>query len=269
MKVSLKAGSIPYPKLRLVETHAHIYLKEFANDLPEIIDRAKEAGVERIYMPNVDHTTIDDMLEVAGKYPGFCQPMMGLHPCSVTKGFEKDLYEVEDYLKKGGFVAVGEIGTDLYWDRTFWPEQQEAFKIQADLARQFKLPLIIHCRETIDETITLVKETESTNGVFHCFTGSKNQAKEIIDQGFKIGLGGVVTFKNGGLEPVMKEIDLKNIVLETDSPYLAPVPYRGKRNEPSYIKLVAERIAEVKDMEVKQVGEATTRNAYKLFDNAE
>ncbi|VAW27792.1 Uncharacterized metal-dependent hydrolase YcfH [hydrothermal vent metagenome] len=251
--------------MKLVETHAHIYLKEFINDLPEVIDRAKESGVERIYMPNVDHTTIDDMLEVAHNYPDYCIPMMGLHPCSVTNDFEKDLYEVEDYLKKGGFAAVGEIGTDLYWDKTFWPEQQEAFKIQAGFAKQFDLPLIIHCRETIDETITLIKETNSKNGVFHCFTGTLEQANKIIAQGFKIGLGGVATFKNGGLESVIKEIDLKNIVLETDSPYLAPVPFRGKRNEPSYIKLITEKIASIKEIEVEQIGEATTHNAYKLF----
>lgn len=254
--------------MRLIETHAHIYLKEFANDLSEIIDKAKEEGVERIYMPNVDHTTIDDMLEVANTYPDYCIPMMGLHPCSVGKDFEKDLYEVEDWLKKGEFVAVGEIGTDLYWDKTFWPEQQEAFKIQADFAKKYDLPLVIHCRETIDETIELIKRTDSKNGVFHCFTGNVDQANQIISQGFSIGLGGVATFKNGGLNPVMEEIDIKNIVLETDSPYLAPVPHRGKRNQPAYIKLVAQKIAEVKNIDIESVADTTTQNAFKLFKNA-
>ena len=254
--------------MKLIETHAHIYLKEFANDLSEIIDNAKEEGVERIYMPNVDHATIDDMLEVAHKYPGYCIPMMGLHPCSVGKEFEKDLYEVEDWLKKAEFAAVGEIGTDLYWDKTFWAEQQEAFKIQADLAKKYSLPLVIHCRETIDETIELVKETNSKNGVFHCFTGDVSQATKIVHQGFSIGLGGVATFKNGGLNPVMEEIDVKNIVLETDSPYLAPVPHRGKRNEPAYIKLVAQKIAEVKNIDIESVADATSQNALKLFKNA-
>ncbi len=253
--------------MRLVETHAHIYLKEFADDLSEIIDRAKEVGVDRIYMPNVDHTTIDAMLEVAAKYPDYCIPMMGLHPCSVAKSFEKDLYEVEDYLKKGGFAAVGEIGTDWYWDKTLWNEQQEAFKIQAGFATQFDLPLVIHCRETIDETIALVKETESSNGIFHCFTGSVSQANQIIEQGFSIGLGGVATFKNGGLEPVITEVDLAKVVLETDSPYLAPVPNRGKRNEPAYIKMVAEKIATVKEIDLELVGEQTTKNVYKIFSN--
>ncbi len=254
--------------MRLIETHAHIYLKEFANDLSEIIDKAKEEGVEKIYMPNVDHTTIDDMLEVAAKYPDFCIPMMGLHPCSVTKNFEKNLYEVEDWLKKADFAAVGEIGTDLYWDKTFWPQQQEAFKIQAELATTYNLPLVIHCRETIDETIKLVKETNSHTGIFHCFTGDIDQADKIIKQGFKIGLGGVATFKNGGLTPVMEEVEMKNIVLETDSPYLAPVPYRGKRNEPSYIKLVAQKIADVKGVSIEEVAEETSQNALKLFRNA-
>ena len=254
--------------MKLVETHAHIYLKEFANDLDEVIDRAKEQGLERIYMPNVDHSTIDNMLEVANKYPGYCIPMMGLHPCSVKKGFEKELYEVEAWLKKGGFAAVGEIGTDLYWDKTFWPEQQEAFKVQADFAKAYDLPLVIHCRETIDETIALIKETENTKGVFHCFTGNVDQANQILGQGFKIGLGGVATFKNGGLTPVIEEIDLKNLVLETDSPYLAPVPHRGKRNEPSFVRLVADKISEVKEINIEMVAAITTDNAFKLFNNA-
>jgi TatD DNase family protein len=252
----------------LVETHAHIYLKEFADDLDKIIERAKEAGVDCIYMPNIDYTTIDSMLKVADKYPNYCIPMMGLHPCSVTKNFEKDLYKIEDYLRRGGFAAVGEIGTDLYWDKTYWYEQQEAFRIQAEFAKQFNLPLVIHCRETIDETIALVKETKSNQGIFHCFTGSLKQASQIINQGFSIGIGGVSTFKNAGLEPVIKAISIENIVLETDSPYLAPVPYRGKRNEPAYIELVADKIANIQNIKKKIVGEKTTNNAYKLFNNS-
>jgi TatD DNase family protein len=253
--------------MNLIETHAHIYLKEFSNDLSQIIENAKEKGVERIYMPNVDHTTIDDMLEVANQYPEYCIPMMGLHPCSVNKNFEKDLYEVENWLEKGGFAAVGEIGTDLYWDKTFWPQQQEAFKIQANMGIKFNLPLVIHCRETIDENIALVKETNSNNGVFHCFTGSVDQANEIIKLGYKIGIGGVSTFKNGGLEKVIEKVSLEDMVLETDSPYLAPVPFRGKRNEPSYITHVANKIADVKKEKIEKVAESTLENAYKLFNN--
>lgn len=253
--------------MKLIETHAHIYLKEFQHDLSEMIDRAKEAGVEAIYMPNVDHTTIDDMLRVADDYQGYCIPMMGLHPCSVTKDFEKDLYEVEEWLAKGGFAAVGEMGTDLYWDKTYWKEQQEAFVIQTNLAKEYGLPIVIHCRETIDETIELVKSTGYRNGVFHCFTGNVGQAKEITGLGYKLGMGGVTTFKNGGMEPVLKEANLDCFVLETDSPYLAPVPFRGKRNEPSYLPLVLRKIALEKGTTEEEVSRTTTENALKLFNN--
>ncbi|MCB0495186.1 MAG: TatD family hydrolase [Cyclobacteriaceae bacterium] len=253
--------------MSLIETHAHIYLKEFKNDLPEMIDRAKEAGVEAIYMPNVDHTTIDDMLRVADDYPGYCIPMMGLHPCSVTKDFEKDLYEVEEWLNKGIFAAVGEMGTDLYWDKTYWKEQKEAFVVQVNLAKKHNLPIVIHCRETIDETIELVKATGYGKGVFHCFTGTVSQAKKITGLGYKLGMGGVTTFKNGGMEPVLHEMDMQHFVLETDSPYLAPVPYRGKRNEPSYLTLVQGKIAAEKNITQEEVSEKTTENAKKLFSN--
>ena len=207
------------------------------------------------------------MLELAERYPGYCLPMMGLHPCSVGKDFEKELYLVEDWLNKADFVAVGEIGTDLYWDKTYWNQQQEALRVQLGLARKHNLPFVIHCRDSIDETISIVSEehTDQSKGVFHCFTGSPEQASEITSLGYKIGLGGVATFKNGGLEEVIKKVDLENIVLETDSPYLAPAPHRGKRNEPSYISLVCNKIATVKDINPEQVAEITTRNSYQLF----
>ncbi len=253
--------------MRLVDSHAHIYLKEFSTDLDDVLSRSQEAGVEKIYMPNIDHSSIDDMLRVNDQHPEYCLPMMGLHPCSVKRGFEKELYLVEDWLKKDHFVAVGEIGTDLYWDKSFWKEQKEALKIQLEFAKRFKLPFAIHCRESIDETIELIKETKLTglSGVFHCFTGSLKQAKEITDMGFMLGIGGVATFKNGGLGEVLEKIDLKKLLLETDSPYLAPVPHRGKRNEPAYTKLVCEKIAEIKNLEPQEVAEATTNNAYHLF----
>lgn len=253
--------------MRLVDSHAHIYLKEFNDDLNLIVDRAREAGIEAIFMPNIDHSSIDEMLEVAQKYPDFCKPMMGLHPCSVTKDFEKDLYEVEDWLSKGEFVGVGEIGTDLYWDDTYWSEQQEALKIQLELAKKFALPFAIHCRQSIDETIALIKplNNKKLTGVFHCFTGNVEQAKEIIEMGFLLGIGGVATFKNGNLEEVLEETSLQDLVLETDSPYLAPVPYRGKRNEPSYINLVNTKIANIKQIDAEDVGLATTQNANRLF----
>lgn len=253
--------------IRLIESHAHIYAKAFKPDLDETIERAKEAGVERIYMPNVDHESIDAMMEVAARYPGYCIPMMGLHPCSVKRGFERDLYEVETWLNRGGFCAVGEMGTDLYWDKTFFEEQKEAFNIQCELALRFQLPVVIHCRESIPETIELARPwaEKGVTGVFHCFSGSPEQAEQITSMGFRLGIGGVATFKNGGLEPTLETIGLEHLLLETDSPYLAPVPHRGKRNEPAYLQLVAEKIATVTGREVGEIGEITSRNALTLF----
>ncbi|MEQ8583422.1 MAG: TatD family hydrolase [Marinoscillum sp.] len=251
----------------LIDSHAHIYTDEFKADIEEVIARAREVGVDRIYMPNIDHESIDDMLNMAEKYPGFCIPMMGLHPCSVKKDFEKQLYEVEEFLSKGGFCAVGEMGTDLFWDKTLFEEQKEAFRIQCELALRHQLPIVIHCRESIDETIALVKPyaKRGLTGVFHCFTGSLEQANEVIGLNFKLGLGGVATFKNGGMEPVIQGVSLEHILLETDSPYLAPAPHRGKRNEPAYTQIVAQKIAEILDREVVEIGEITSQNSKTLF----
>ena len=253
--------------MQLVDSHAHIYLEQFLEDIDEVISRSQETGVDKIYMPNIDHTSIDDMLELADRYPQYCLPMMGLHPCSVNKDFEHELYLVEDWLNKQEFTAVGEIGTDLYWDKTFWEQQKEALRIQLGLARQHELPFVIHCRDSIDETIELVTQehTEASRGVFHCFTGNVKQAEAITSLGYKIGLGGVATFKNGGLNGVIEKIDLNHMVLETDSPYLAPVPNRGKRNEPAYIKLVCDKIAEVKKISPEEVARTTTANSETLF----
>ncbi len=253
--------------MKLIDSHAHIYSEQFDQDKHDAIERAKEAGLVKIYMPNVDRESIDPMLELAEKYPDFCIPMMGLHPCSVKKGFEKELYEVETWLHKGNFCAVGEIGTDLYWDKSLFEYQKEAFNIQCAWAIKFDLPVVIHCRESIDETIELVKPffEQGLTGVFHCFSGSVDQANEITEMGFKLGIGGVSTFKNGGLEPVLKAIELKHLVLETDSPYLAPVPFRGKRNEPAFIEKVAHKIADVLSKDVNEIAEITTSNALSLF----
>ena len=253
--------------MRLIDSHAHIYTEEFDQDISDVIERSKETGVEKIYMPNVDHESIDRMLTLADMHPDYCIPMMGLHPCSVKKGFEKDLYEVEEWLDRGGFCAVGEIGTDLYWDKTLFEEQKEAFNIQCELAIKHHLPVVIHCRESIDETIELVRPFADANltGVFHCFTGTIEQAKQISDMGFYLGFGGVTTFKNGGMEPVIKEIDLGQVLLETDSPYLAPVPYRGKRNEPAYVKNVAIKIANILEKDVEEIAEITAQNSLALF----
>lgn len=253
--------------MTLIETHAHIYSEKFKEDIDATIDRAKEVGIGKIFMPNIDSESIDAMMDLEQKYPDYCISMMGLHPCSVNKDFEKELYVVEDWLSKREFVAIGEMGTDLYWEKQYWGQQQEAFKIQCDLALRYKLPIIIHCRESMDETIALMKPyaSQGLKGIVHCFSGTESQANEIVAMGFLIGLGGVTTFKNGGLEPVMKNIDLSHIVLETDSPYLAPVPHRGKRNEPSFIQLVAQRVADLKEISIEKVAEVTTENANLIF----
>ena len=251
----------------MIETHAHIYLPQFNEDLDEVIERAKESGIQKIFMPNIDSSSVDDMLELENRYPGYCFPMMGLHPCSVKEDFEKELKIVEEWLSKRTFAAVGEMGTDLYWDKSFFEQQKEAFTIQCGWAVQYDSPIVIHCRESIDETIDLLEKLSPNHprGVFHCFTGNLDQAKRILDLGFVLGIGGVATFKNGGMEPVLNEVALENLVLETDSPYLAPVPNRGKRNEPSYVQFVAQKIAEVKDVPVSKVIEQTSRNAELLF----
>jgi len=252
-----------------IDSHAHIYLDKFKDDLSDVIERAVEKGVSKIFMPNIDHTSIDNMLEVEHNFPKNCFSMMGLHPCSVNKNFEKELYQVEDWLNKKDFCAIGEIGTDLYWDKSFWQQQQEAFKIQVNWAKERKLPIVIHCRESIDETIEMVEELKDDrlSGVFHCFTGSVEQARRIEALGFYLGLGGVSTFKNGGMDQVIPDIDINRIVLETDSPYLAPVPHRGKRNEPSYIPDIAKKIASYKQLGLDEVAEVTTANSLKLFES--
>lgn len=250
-----------------VDSHAHIYLEDFKEDIEDVIEEAHEQGVRQIYMPNIDHTSIDNMLELEERYPGQCIAMMGLHPSSVKKDFEKELYLVEEWLSKRKFVAIGEIGTDLYWDKTFWIQQQEAFKVQVEWAKKYQLPIVIHCRESIDETIAMVENLKDDHltGVFHCFTGTSAQAKRITDLGFYLGLGGVATFKNGGLDKVIPDIALDHALLETDSPYLTPKPYRGKRNKPAYIPLIAQKVAEIKGVPVEHVAAITTKNARDLF----
>jgi TatD DNase family protein len=250
-----------------IDSHAHIYSKEFDADRQFVLERCLEKGVNKIFMPNLDHESIESMLEVEEKNPGHCIPMMGLHPCNIKKSFEKDLYEAEDWLKRRKFAAIGEMGIDLYWDKTFFPQQQEAFKIQVGFAKKYNLPIIIHCRNSFRETMDLLKEIkhDALTGIFHCFSGSAEEAQEVIDIGFYLGIGGVVTFKNGGLDKILPGIDLKHIVLETDCPYLAPVPYRGKRNEPTYIPLLAEKVAEIKNISVVEVASASSANCLKIF----
>ena len=251
-----------------VDTHAHIYADAFDPDRAEVMQRAADHAIGKVFMPNIDHTSIDGMLDLEQKYPSICYPMMGLHPCHVKKDFEKELYLVESWLNKRKFSAVGEMGTDLYWDKTFWDQQVEAFTVQVGFAKKHDLPIVVHCRESIDETIALVEKLQDgkLKGVFHCFTGSQEQAEKLIKLGFYLGIGGVATFKKGGAENVVPHVPLDRIVLETDSPYLAPTPNRGKRNEPAYIPLIAQRVAELKNSNLADVQAATTRNAIRLFN---
>lgn len=251
-----------------IDTHAHIYSAEFDLDREDVLSHCTDIGVKKIYMPNVDHTSMDAMLELEHKHPAQCIAMMGLHPCSVKKDFEKELYRVEEWLSKRKFAAVGEMGTDLYWDKTFWEQQKEAFRIQVGWAKKYELPIVIHCRESIDETIELLTPLldGKLKGVFHCFSGTFDQAKKISARGFYLGLGGVSTFKNGGMDKVITDLELENIVLETDSPYLAPVPHRGKRNTPEYIPLIAKKVAELKKITVEELMRITTANALRLFN---
>ncbi len=250
-----------------IDTHAHIYAKEFDNDRLDMLQRCAQNNVKKIFMPNVDHTSIDSMLELESRWPD-CFAMMGLHPCSVKKDFERELYIVEEWLSKRRFAAVGEIGTDLYWDKTFWDQQKEAFAIQINWAKKFDLPVVIHCRESLDETIALVNNLQDgkLTGIFHCFSGSVEQAEKIAKLNFFVGIGGVSTFKKGALDTVLRDVAIDKIVLETDSPYLAPVPHRGKRNEPSYIPLIAKKVAEIKNISLEELQLHTTQNALKLFE---
>lgn len=249
------------------DTHAHIYLPEFDKDREEMFRRCEEKGVEKVFMPNIDHTSIDAMLEVESRSQGRCLAMMGLHPCSVKKDFERELYIVEEWLLKRKFLAVGEVGTDRYWDTTFWEQQKEAFTIQVTWAKKYDLPVVIHCRESINETIQLIEQLQdgTLRGVFHCFSGDAEQAIRITKLGFSVGIGGVATFKNSGLDNVLPGVDMQYIVMETDSPYLAPVPHRGKRNEPSYIPIIASTLAQLKNMTIEEISTITTHNASQLF----
>lgn len=251
----------------MIDTHAHIYAEEFQEDLEKTIQRAQDCGIEKILMPNIDAQSIDPMMDLEKAYPDLCYPMMGLHPCYVKEDYLNQLKVIERWFETRKFLAVGEIGTDLYWDKTFWSQQQEAFHFQCKLALKYNLPIVIHSRDSIDETIDMVMDyvDQGLRGVFHCFTGTVEQATRITGMGFYLGLGGVSTFKNGGLDKVIPYLDKTKIVLETDAPYLAPAPNRGKRNEPSYLSLIAERVAGYLEISVDDLVSLTTRNANSLF----
>ncbi len=254
----------------LIDTHAHLYLEQFDEDREEMLQRAKDKGIKKFFLPNVDSSTIEDMLALEEKYPEVCFAMMGLHPCSVKSNYKEELVIVEKWLKKRPFVAVGEIGTDLYWDKTFVEEQKDAFRIQVNWAKDLGVPVVIHCRDSMDLTIDLVQKEQDgrLRGIFHCFGGSLEQAKKIIDLGFYLGIGGVLTFKKSGLDKTVQKIPLEHLVLETDAPYLAPTPFRGKRNESAYIHQIGEKLASVKETTLEEVAKVTSENARKVFGNS-
>ena len=251
----------------MIETHAHIYDEQFDDDRDQMLQRAWNSGVQQIWMPNCDQGTIPAMLKLADAQPERCLPMMGLHPCYVKEGFEKELQIVEEWLKNREFLAIGEIGMDLYWDKSFRTQQEEAFLFQCQLALKHHLWIDIHSRKAFRETAALIEKIANPKlkGIFHCFVGNLVEAKQAIELGFKLGIGGVATFKNGGLDKVLPYIGLEHLVLETDSPYLAPTPFRGKRNEPAFLELVAQRIADLKQIPRAEVIAATTSNALSML----
>lgn len=251
----------------MIDTHAHIYASEFDNDRDQVVERALAQGIEKILLPNIDLESIEPMLKTEAAYPEVCRSMMGLHPCYVDSNVKQTLEVIHSWFAKHNFIAVGEIGIDLYWDKTYKAEQELAFTTQLNWAKEMNLPVVIHTRDSIQETLSLLEKEQdgSLSGVFHCFGGSVEEAKAINDLGFHLGLGGVTTFKNGGMDKVIPHLNMDYIVLETDCPYLAPVPHRGKRNEPSYIPLIAERIASLTELSVEDVIRVTDKNVNQLF----
>ncbi|MFY8128926.1 MAG: TatD family hydrolase [Chitinophagaceae bacterium] len=250
-----------------IDTHAHLYVEQFENDYNAVIAKALDEGIQKIIFPAIDSSTHEVMLKIEKENPTTIQCMMGLHPCSVKDDYQKEIDLVEQYLHTNKFVAIGEIGLDFYWDKTFIKQQLAAFNHQMELALQYKLPINIHTRNATQETIEAVKPfaKRGLTGIFHCFGGSYETAKQIIQLGFKLGIGGVVTYPKAGLQDTLKHVELEHIVLETDAPYLTPVPFRGKRNESSYIKIIAQQLAEIKGESIEEIAFVTTENAKKIY----
>ena len=253
--------------MQIIDTHTHLYLNQFKEDIDNIILRAKENGVIKFIFPAIDSSHFQNMHDLKNKYPETVYLMTGLHPTDIKENYKEELDFVTNTLKNHNYVAIGEIGIDLYWDKSNLKEQQDAFRYQIRLAVKNDLPIVIHCREAFNEIFDILNEEncETLRGVFHCFTGNLNQAKKVISLGFLLGIGGVVTFKNGGIDKFLNQIDLNHIVLETDSPYLAPVPFRGKRNESSYIIYVLEKLSELYKIPKEEIASVTTNNAKKMF----
>lgn len=253
--------------MKLIDTHSHIYSEAFDEDIAEAIQRAKDANVGQIFLPNIDSESIEPMFKLVKEYPGFCLPMMGLHPTSIKENYEEELAICEKWLSEEKFIAIGEIGIDLYWDKTYLKEQIFAFEKQLNWSVERELPVVIHARDSFSEIFEVLESFKSKKltGVFHSFTGNLEQANKAIEMGFLLGLNGILTFKNSGLDQVVREIDTKHLILETDSPYLAPTPKRGKRNESAYVALIAKKLAEIQNLSLEEVAEITSRNAQNLF----
>jgi len=252
---------------QLIDTHCHLYLEAFSDDIQQVMNRAFREGVGQFMLPAIDSSELENLLKLEKTWPDACFAMMGLHPCSVKENYKEELDLVKNWLAKRKFIAVGEIGLDYYWDKAFVNEQKTAFSQQIEWALQYDRPIVIHSRNAIEDCINMVKEQQQgkLKGIFHCFSDDRAAADRIIELGFYLGIGGVLTYKNAGLGEVIKDISLDHIVLETDAPYLTPVPFRGKRNESSYIKYVAAKLAEIKGISVEEVASITTKNAQKIF----
>ncbi|MDA0317523.1 MAG: TatD family hydrolase [Bacteroidetes bacterium] len=252
----------------ITDTHTHLYSEAFDEDRDEMISRALAAGITRFFVPAIDSTYSESMYALERKYPTHVFLMMGVHPTHIKDNYKEELDFLTEALETRKFVAIGEIGIDLYWDKSTLKKQQEAFRIQIQLAKRYKLPIVIHCRDAFDEVFEILEEEKSEDlfGIFHCFTGTLEQAQQAISYNMKLGIGGVVTFKNGKIDQFLSQIDLKHIVLETDAPYLAPVPYRGKRNESVYIIEVLEKLSSIYGLSAKNIAEITTKNSKDIFN---
>lgn len=251
----------------ITDTHTHLYSEQFDEDRAAMMQRAKDAGVSRFFIPAIDSSYSESMFNLEREYPNDVFLMMGLHPTSVKENYQEELAHVKQWIDKRAFYAIGEIGIDLYWDKSYLPQQQEAFKTQIQWAKEKKLPIVIHCRDAFDEIFEILETEKSDDlfGVFHCFTGTFEQAQQAISYNMKLGIGGVATFKNGKIDQFLNQIDLKDIVLETDAPYLAPTPYRGKRNESAYITQVVEKLATIYGVTFNEISEITTQNSKDIF----
>jgi TatD DNase family protein len=251
----------------MIDTHSHLYADEFKEDLQEVIQKSRDAGIDKIFLPAIDSSSHVQMMDLAKAYPDYCIPMMGLHPCYVNNQYEAELQLVREWLGRATFAAIGEVGLDFYHSTEFKVQQELAFQLQIELAIEKGLPLVIHSRSSMDECIKMIAAygKGKCRGIFHCFGGDERQAQKVIELGFYLGIGGVVTYKNAGLAKIVENIPLEHLVLETDAPYLAPAPYRGKRNETSFLVHISNRVAELKSITVAEVDEVTTANAKKIF----